>query len=56
MSEVLEKNVPPAERVPDDAVWIIDLMALLHTLSPSSGSFSDLASMVLDRVDNVRSQ
>lgn len=50
MSEVLEKNVPPAERVPDDAVWIIDLMALLHTLSPSSGSFSDLASMVLDRV------
>lgn len=49
LSDVLEKGVAPAENVPRDSVWIIDLMAYLNALIEPPSTFSDLAALVLTK-------
>ena len=47
--EVLEKDTDPVEHVPESAVWIIDLMALIHSLVQLPDTFEDLAVMILSK-------
>ena len=42
----LEKDVPPVEAVPSDAVWIVDAMALLQSISHFPRTFGELAEAI----------
>lgn len=44
--EIIEKDVPPAERVPVDAAWMMDAMALLQSIASAPDKFCDLAEKV----------
>lgn len=43
---LLEKDVPPVEAVPQDAVWVVDAMALLQSLSHAPRTFGELAEAI----------
>ena len=47
---LLEKNVPPAEVIPDGAAWMVDAMATLQSLSRVPPTFAGLAATVLNAV------
>ena len=43
---LLEKDVPPFEAVPRDAVWIVDAMVLLQSLSNVPRMFGELVEAI----------
>ena len=49
LSDCLEKGVPPADNVPNDSDWIIDLTEYLNTIQDPPNTFSDLAALVLTK-------
>lgn len=46
--ELLTNQVEPAEDVPSTAAWIVDGMAILHSLKEIPSTFKDLAVTILD--------
>ena len=45
---LLEKDVPPAQHIPDGAAWMVDAMAVLQSLVSPKGSFADVAKLVFN--------
>ena len=46
--DIVENGVSPAESVPHDAAWMIDAMAVFHSITAPTATFADLAKLVFD--------
>lgn len=48
--ELLTNQVEPAEDVPSTAAWVVNGMAILHSLKEIASTFKDLALMIFDMI------